>query len=297
MLVFGSNGQVGSEVCSLLSALGPLVSLDRSNADLSDPESLRALVRQHRPTVIINAAAYTAVDRAEAEPELAFTVNAISPGVLAEEAEACGACLVHYSTDYVFDGRSARPYREDDTTDPLSVYGRTKRAGEQAVVSACARHVILRTSWVVGAHGSNFLKTVLRLAAERDSLRVVADQFGAPTSARLIARVTERFVQRLAPLRGDRVPYGTYHLAAGGETSWHAYAQYAIARGHQSGIRLRASAASVAPISTNDYPVAARRPASSRLDTAKLRGALRMDLPEWTQCVDEVIEELTFLIT
>jgi dTDP-4-dehydrorhamnose reductase len=292
-LVFGAHGQVGQQVCETFSGLGRVTALDRASADLADPESLRAIVRRVRPHVIVNAAAYTAVDRAEAEPELVHAVNAASPGVLAEEAEACGACLVHYSSDYVFDGRAMRPYLEEDATGPLSVYGRTKLAGERAVARACARHLIFRTSWVFASRGSNFLRTILRLGAERESLRVVADQFGAPTSARLIAQVTRTFVERLMRSGSDLTQYGTYHLAAAGETSWYAYAQYVVDRGHQSGIPLKLSAESVAPISTFDYPVAAQRPASSRLDTTKLRSALGIELPEWTRGVDEVIEELT----
>src|SRR6267143_1735700 len=183
MLVLGAHGQVGHELPRALRALGHVTALDRSGADLAAPESLRAVVRQLRPDVIVNAAAYTAVDRAESEPDLAHTVNAVAPGVLAQEAQAVGACLVHYSTDYVFDGRKQTAYDESDTPNPLSAYGRSKLAGERAVAEGCARHLTLRTSWVMSAHGANFLKTMLRLAAERDSLRVVADQHGAPTGA------------------------------------------------------------------------------------------------------------------
>ena len=297
ILVFGCNGQVGHELTRALSGLGRVTALDRSRADLSQPESLRDIVRHHEPDIIVNAAAYTAVDRAESEPELAHAVNATAPGVLAEEAQASGACLVHYSTDYVFDGKKNSPYREEDPTSPLSVYGRSKLAGELAVAGACERHVIFRTSWVFGVHGSNFLKTILRVAADRDSLQVVADQFGAPTSAGLIAKLTCKFLKQILPAREKDARWGLYHLAAAGEASWHAYARHVIARGHQIGIPLKAAPDSVAPISTTSYPVAAPRPANSRLDTSKLRSALAVDLPDWRGDVDEVIQELYSLQT
>ena len=292
ILILGSHGQVGHELAFELSDFGEVTALDRASADLSESDALRTIVRHHRPDVIVNAAAYSAVDKAESEPELAHAVNATAPGVLADEAQSSGACLVHYSSDYVFDGQKKDPYGEEDPTGPLSVYGRSKLAGEVAVARVCQRHVIFRTSWVFGAHGSNFLKTILRLATERESLRVVADQFGAPTSARLIAKITRRFLEQMLSTGEHNLRWGLYHLAPTGETSWHGYARHVIARGRQIGIPLVALPDLVAPIATAEYPVAARRPANSRLNTSKLRSALGMDLPDWKRDVDQVIHEL-----
>jgi dTDP-4-dehydrorhamnose reductase len=292
ILVLGAHGQVGHELPRALCRLGQVIALDRSGADLGEPESLRAVVREHRPQAIVNAAAYTAVDRAESEPELARTINAVAPGVLAEEARALGACLVHYSTDYVFDGRKNTPYDERDVPNPLSAYGRSKLSGERAVAGACGRHLIMRTSWVVGAHGANFLKTMLRLAAERDSLRVVADQHGAPTSAALIADVTARALQCMAQaLEGDS-RWGLYHLAAAGETTWHGYARHVVGRARDLGVALKAAPDAVAAITTAEYPTPAARPANSRLNTAKLRTTFAVELPDWRHGVDQVLEQL-----
>ena len=274
-----------------MAQVGDVTALDRAGADLSKPETLRAIVRRHRPDVIVNAAAYTAVDRAESEPDLAQLVNAVAPAILAEEAQALGACLVHYSTDYVFDGTKSGSYAETDATAPLSVYGRSKLLGEANIAGACHRHVIFRTSWVFGAHGSNFLKTILRLAAERESLRVVADQFGAPTSARLIATITGKFLEQ-AMSRDPETGWGVYHLAPSGETNWYAYARHIIESGHRLGLPLVATADSVKPISTVEYPVAAPRPSNSRLDTSKLRSWLDVDLPDWRRDVTQTIHEL-----
>jgi dTDP-4-dehydrorhamnose reductase len=292
ILVLGAHGQVGHELPRALCGLGQVIALDRSGADLAVSESLRAVVRQRRPDVIVNAAAYTAVDRAESEWDLAHTVNAVAPGVLAQEAQAVGACLVHYSTDYVFDGRKETPYEESDLPNPLSAYGRSKLAGERAVAEACARHLILRTSWVVGSHGSNFLKTILRLAMEGDSLRVVADQRGAPTAATLIADVTARTLQALLGTPESDLRWGLYHVAAAGETSWHGYARYVIGRARELGMPLRASPDSVAAIMTADYPTPAKRPANSRLCTARLGRAFALQLPDWRHGVDHVLEQL-----
>jgi dTDP-4-dehydrorhamnose reductase len=292
ILVFGANGQVGHELPARLSELGHVTALDRTSADLSAPDTLRAVVRHHRPDIIVNAAAYTAVDRAEREPELAFAVNAVAPAVLAEEAEASGACLVHYSSDYVFDGAKSGSYVETDATGPLSVYGRSKLLGELNMALACRRHVIFRTSWVFGVHGSNFLKTILRLAAERESLRVVADQFGAPTSARMVASLTGRFLERELMSRDSDAAWGVYHLAPAGEASWYSYARHIIECGRELGLPLLATADSVEPISTMEYPVAALRPSNSRLDTSRLRVRLGMELPDWRRSVTQTIQEL-----
>lgn len=292
ILVLGAHGQVGHELPRALYAIGQVVALDRTGADLAAPESLRAVVRQRRPDVIVNAAAYTDVERAEGEPDLANTVNALSPRVLAEEAQAIGACLVHYSTDYVFDGRKASAYDETDAPNPLSTYGRSKLAGERAVAAVCARHLILRTSWVFGAHGANFLKTMLRLAAERDSLSVVADQVGAPTGAALIADVTARALRTVAQVSERDARWGLHHLAASGFTSWHGYAQHVIGRARELGMSLRATPETIRAISTAEYPTAATRPANSRLCTARLRAAFGLELPDWTCGVDQVLDQL-----
>jgi len=292
ILVLGANGQLGQALPHALSGLGQVISLDHSQADLSAPESLRAVVREHRPQAIVNAAAYTAVDRAEKEPDLAHAVNCVAPGVLAEEAEALGATLVHYSTDYVFDGRKDAPYDELDAPNPLSVYGHSKLAGERVIAEASRRYLVFRTSWVVGTHGNNFLKTMLRLATERESLRVVADQYGAPTSADLIAGVTSRTLQAMWSAPGTDHRWGVYHLAASGETTWHGYARYAIGRGRELGMLLKAGPDDVAAIASADYPTPAARPTNSRLDTRKLRSAFAVELPEWRRGVNHVLDQL-----
>jgi len=294
VLLFGASGQVGRELLTILAEHGPVIALDRKAVELADVDAIRDAVRRARPRIIVNAAAYTAVDSAEREPALAHAVNAIAPGVMAEEAQALGACMVHYSTDYVFDGRKDAPYVEEDGAAPLSVYGRSKRAGEQAVATACARHLVIRTSWVFSPHGaSSFPWTMLRLAAEREQLRVVADQTGAPTSASLVAHVTTGMLlaMRLAPADDPR--WGTYHLAAVGETTWHAYARRIISAGHRAGMPLKTTAADVVPISSAEYPVEAARPSNSRLDTGKLRRTFGITLPDWTHDVDDVLALLT----
>ncbi|MHB8919765.1 MAG: dTDP-4-dehydrorhamnose reductase [Halothiobacillus sp.] len=296
ILLLGKNGQVGWELQRALAPLGELIALDRHGenglcGDLSKPDDLAQTVRQLAPHVIVNAAAYTAVDRAEQESHLARQVNADSVAVLAQEAHALGALLVHYSTDYVFDGRGSSPWREGDTTAPLSVYGQTKQAGEQAILASGCQHLIFRTSWVYAARGQNFAKTMLRLAAARECLTVVADQFGAPTGAELIADVTAhalRAVQHHPELAG------LYHLAAGGETSWQAYAEFVITYARKQGKLL--AVRDIAPILTRDYPTAAIRPLNSRLDTTALTTALDVNLPHWsvgvTRMLDEILETL-----
>jgi dTDP-4-dehydrorhamnose reductase len=291
ILLLGANGQVGHELRSMLTILGEVVAPARPDVDFSDTESLRPVVRRYRPSVVVNAAAYTAVDKAEADAERAVAVNTTAPGVLAEEAEALGAVLVHYSTDYVFDGRKGEPYVETDETAPLSIYGRTKRDGERAVQS-CRKHLIFRTSWVVGAHGNNFVKTMLRLAKERRNLRVVSDQVGAPTSAALLADVTVKALTQLVGQPADDPRWGLYHLVAGGETSWHGLACHVISKAGAMGLPLQASAETVAPIATADYPTPAKRPAYSRLATSKLRNNFSVALPEWTVGVNAVINQL-----
>lgn len=293
ILVTGSNGQVGFELRRSLAPLGQVVALDRAGCDLADIDQLRRVVRELRPDVVVNAAAYTAVDRAESEPAMAFAVNATGVGVLAEEVRALDGLLVHYSTDYVFDGRKDAPYAETDDAHPQTVYGKSKLAGEQAITAAGANALILRTSWVAGQHGQNFAKTMLRIARERDELRVVADQFGAPTSAALIADVTARIVARRSCYDDpDAFPAGLYHLAAAGETSWHGYAAAVLRHAESKGIALKVRPDQVVPITTAEYPVPAPRPANSRLDTGKLRETFGLHLPPWQQGISFLLDQL-----
>ena len=293
ILLFGRNGQVGWELQRALAPLGEVTALGSVEASFTDPDALRACVHRHAPTVIVNAAAYTAVDKAESETEAAQAINTHAPRVLAEEAHRLHAWLVHYSTDYVFDGRKPTPYVEDDAPHPLSVYGRTKRDGEQAIRDVHARHLILRTSWVYAARGGNFAKTMLRLAQERDTLKVVADQHGAPTSAELIADVSALMLQRLRlDARGDALA-GTYHLTASGSTNWHGYAQRVLELAQRKGMALQAGPEQVLPIRTEDYPLPAPRPKNSRLDTSKLQQAFGLHLPDWRYHLDRMLEELT----
>ena len=291
ILLTGKNGQVGFELQRSLAPLGEIVAVDHADCDLSNPEAIRSLVRQTRPDIIVNPAAYTAVDKAEAEPELAASVNATAPGILAEEAASLGALLVHYSTDYVFDGAMAGAYRETDATNPQSVYGRTKRDGEVAARNANARHLILRTSWVVGAHGGNFAKTMLKLAAERDSLNVVADQWGAPTSAALLADITAHLV-RQCHSGPEAFPYGTYHCVAGGETNWCDYARFVIGEATRTGRPMKVTPEAVRAITTADYPTPARRPANSRLDTNSLKTTFGLELPHWQAGLGHVLQQI-----
>lgn len=281
ILLTGKNGQVGFELQRALSVLGEVVAVGQAECDLADATAVRALVAKVRPDVIVNPAAYTAVDKAESEQALARAINAEAPRVLGEEAEGLGALVVHYSTDYVFDGILDRPYVESDIANPQGVYGLTKRDGELALEAATPRHVILRTSWVVGAHGANFAKTMLRLAAERDSLRVVADQWGAPTSAALLADVTAHVVRQWQRQEKETFPYGLYHCAAGGETNWCDYARFVVAAAVRAGRPLKIDPESIQAISTADYPLPAKRPANSRLECTRFKQTFGLELPHW----------------
>jgi len=298
ILLLGGSGQVGWELQRALAPLGPvtLAGIDGGTtlaADFSRPDTLAAVVEAAAPDVIVNAAAHTAVDRCETEPDLAQAINARAPEVLARAAQTLGAWLVHYSTDYVFDGSAKAPWCEDDPTGPLSTYGRTKLAGEQAVRANGCRHLIVRTSWVYGARGDNFAKTMLRLAAERDSLSVVADQIGAPTGAELLADVTAHMLRRVtAGTPGAAAAGGTYHVAAAGECSWHAYARHVIAYARKHGRPLRIADDAVRAIATADYPTPARRPANSRLDTLKFRRTFDLVLPPWQVGVERALDEM-----
>ena len=293
ILLFGKGGQVGWELQRSLTPLGNIVALDHDSADglcgdFTNLPGLAETVRRVAPDVIVNAAAYTAVDKAESEPDLARTINAQAPGVLAEEANRLGAWLVHYSTDYVFDGSGDQPRRESDPTGPLSVYGQTKLEGEHAV-ARCVKHLIFRTSWVYAGRGANFAKTMLRLAAERDQLRVINDQIGAPTGAELLADVTAHAL-RSAQARADLA--GLYHLVAGDETNWHAYARFVIGYAHAVGHPLRVKPECIEPIPTSAYPTPARRPLNSRLDTRKLQTAFGLQLPHWQTGVERMLAEI-----
>ncbi len=292
ILLFGKNGQVGWELQRSLAPLGELVAPGRDDpdlcGDLSNLDGLARTVQTVRPDVIVNAAAHTAVDRAESEPELAHTLNALAPGVLAQEAAKLGAWLVHYSTDYVFDGSGSRPWTETDAPAPLSVYGRTKLEGERLIQAACPQHLIFRTSWVYAARGGNFAKTMLRLAQERERLTVINDQFGAPTGAELIADVTAHAIRQC--LR-QPIDAGLYHLAARGETTWHGYANevLALARLIDSAIKIKVT--EVVPVATSAFLTAARRPLNSRLDTQKLQTVFELTLPNWDHGIERMIRE------
>ncbi len=296
ILLLGGHGQLGHVLQTGLASLGQVRVMTRADVDLSHPDALRAALLQMAetfvPTVVVNAAAYTAVDQAQTDAATAHAVNAQTPAVLAELSQRWNAMLVHYSTDYVFDGSGTRPWQETDTPHPLSVYGASKLAGEQAVLSGCDRHVVLRTSWVVGAHGGNFLKTMLRLAGERESLRVVADQIGAPTSAALLTDVTLQLIRLMQQADGVDPRWGVYHVAAAGETSWHGYAQHVIAGAIVRGAVLKATPDQVHPIATTEYPLPAPRPMNSRLNTQKIRGTFGIDLPAWQVGVDTILDQL-----
>lgn len=293
ILLFGRNGQVGWELQRSLAPLGELIALDRHSrdfcGDLSNLQALAATVQAVRPALIVNAAAHTAVDKAESEPELARTINALAPGVLAQEAQKLGAWLVHYSTDYVFDGSGNQPWIETDTPAPLSVYGQTKLEGEQLIAAHCSRHLIFRTSWVYAARGSNFAKTMLRLAQERERLTVIDDQWGAPTGAELLADVTAHAIRQAM---AQPQAAGLYHLAASGETTWNGYAKHVIAQAGRAQIAIKVVATEVAPVPTSAFPMPARRPHNSRLNTGKLQATFGLSLPAWQQGVDRMLAEI-----
>lgn len=292
ILLFGKEGQVGWELQRSLSTVGDLVASEQHELDFENPDDVRGWVRRHEPDIIVNAAAYTAVDHAEAEPEKAYRINAEAVGVLAEEAKRLNAWLVHYSTDYVFDGEKNGPYEEDDLPNPLSVYGRTKLDGEERIRKCHAKHMIFRTSWVFGARGKNFAKTMLRLAKERETLSVIADQYGAPTSASLIADVTALALHRAMQNWSHTDLAGTYHLVARGETSWYGYAQYVVTVARERGIILKTVPEAICPIQTEAYPLPAKRPRNSRLNVSKLTSVFGVHLPDWHNHVRRLIEEL-----
>lgn len=290
ILLFGKNGQVGWELQRALAPLGNLIVVDRHSSDFcgdfENPQGIAETVRKLKPAVIVNATAYTAVDKAESEQDKARLVNATSIEALAQAAEEIGAWLIHYSTDYVFDGSGEQAWLEDDATAPLNVYGQTKLEGEQAIARCMTRYLIFRTSWVYAAKGNNFAKTMLKLAKERETLSVINDQFGAPTGAELIADSTAHAIRRA--LNDDNVA-GTYHLIAAGETTWHAYASKVIEFAKEQGVELKVKV--INPVPTSAFPTAAKRPANSRLNTEKFQHTFSLTLPDWTLGVERMLLE------
>lgn len=283
ILITGKEGQVGFELQRALKSLGTVVACDRTNADLANPSMLVKLIRDVKPTIIVNAAAYTAVDKAESEPELAMQVNGIAPGILAEETKRLNALLVHYSTDYVFDGTSSKPYTESDPTHPLNVYGRTKLAGEHAIQTIGAPHIILRTSWVYSMRGKNFLLTMLKLANERDQLKIVNDQIGAPTWSRSIANTTAKILEkyRLHPA------HGIFHLTSAGHTSWHGFADAIFRIAKEK--KLLAKVPILQPIPSSEYPLPAKRPANSVMSNERLRSTFSVEMPTWLESLSNCV--------
>ncbi len=290
ILLLGKNGQVGWELQRSLAPLGELLALDRHSTshcgDLSNLEGLAETVRVFKPNVVVNAAAYTAVDKAESDVQSAHTINALAPEVLSRACAAVGAYLVHFSTDYVFDGAGQTPWVETDATGPVNVYGQSKLAGEQGIAKQGAQHVIFRTSWVFGTEGGNFAKTMLRLAQEREKMAVINDQLGAPTGAALLADITALNLQQEKPLEG------IYHLAAAGETTWHAYAQYVLQTAQRLKPSLQYKVQDVAAVPTSEFPTPAKRPLNSRLNCHKLENALHLQLPAWQTGVDQMLSKI-----
>jgi len=282
ILLFGKDGQVGAALGTSLALRGQLFAHNRTTCDLANVAQLRSVIRTTQPSIIVNAAAYTAVDKAEQDEEACFKINAIAPGVIAEEATTLGAWLIHYSTDYVFDGAQDMPYLEDDLPRPLNVYGRSKLAGDRAILAA-GKHTILRVAWVYGLRGKNFAKTILRLASERDEIRIVNDQFGAPTSAEMIAEITACVIDR-SLVRGQEDTTnqcGVFNVAPTGRISWHGFALELIREAERQQQELRLKEGRIIPIASNEYPAAAERPRNSSLDTGKLRRTFELDLPPW----------------
>lgn len=292
ILLTGKRGQVGFELQRALAPVGEVCAVDQPECDLTNVSAIRELMRSFNPDVVVNPAAYTAVDKAESEPDQAYAINVVAPAVFAEEARTLGAWVVHYSTDYVFDGNKSAAYVEDDLTNPQNVYGRTKKDGELALQASGVRHLIFRTSWVVGAHGRNFAKTILRLGFERDNLNVVADQYGVPTSAALLADVTAQLVRQRQREGDENFPFGLYHLVPRGETNWYDYARFVVSEALTLGESLKLSPDSIRAITSSEYPLPAKRPANSRLDTTKLRSGFGLELPDWQSGVRHILQQV-----
>ena len=294
ILLLGANGQLGKQLCRTLPSQGKLTACDKSECDLRNQASILAAIDRHCPDVIVNAAAYTAVDKAETDREMAYLINVDAPGLLATEAAACGIFLIHYSTDYVFDGTKVEPYRETDQPNPINVYGASKLAGEEVIASSKCDHLIFRTSWVIGQDNQNFAKTILRLARERESLSVINDQYGVPTSPALIAKVTASAMDALS--EATSWPIGTYHLTPKGSTTWFGVAQALLKLAEDRGISVLAKESTLQAIKTSEYPTAALRPENSRLNTAKLERQLEFELPDWEneflKVADKIIREI-----
>ena len=289
ILLFGGNGQVGTELQRTLLPHGDLVVLRRSDVDLTNNAAIKSAIKELNPAVIVNAAAYTAVDKAESEPDLAASVNSDAVATMAESAGDSGALLIHYSTDYVFSGEGSGPYKPEDAANPKSVYGLTKLKGEQAIQASGCNYLIFRTSWVYSSHGNNFVKTMLRLGKEKDQLRVVADQTGAPTSAEQIADVTSL---ALCGYRTGSLKDGIYHLTAGGETTWHGFASHVLGTARKLGLCLQISPENIVPIPTSEFPTPASRPANSRMNNTALESALQIRMPDWRLHADRVVQQL-----
>jgi dTDP-4-dehydrorhamnose reductase len=293
ILLLGKDGQVGWELQRSLAGLGTLVAYGRKEADFEQPESLRAIVSKLTPDVIVNAAAYTAVDKAETEQEKAQLINVDAVAVLAEEAKKCGAWLIHYSTDYVFDGGKKSPYQETDPVLPLSFYGKTKLDGERAIEKAHDKYLIFRTSWVYGVNGNNFPKTMLRLAVERDALNVVNDQFGAPTSAAFIADVTALIIYKHLTHAVSNQCTGIYHLASGGRTNWYEYAKYVITLAQENQVQLKVLPEKIKGIPASEYKTPAKRPYNSSLDMTKFTSTFGIVAPDWQEQVRHFVKQIT----
>jgi dTDP-4-dehydrorhamnose reductase len=296
-LLLGKDGQIGSELHHKLCSLGKVVALDFDSSDqcgdLTDLLGLAETVRTVRPTVIVNAAGYTAVDKAEGEPDLARLINATAPGLLAQEAEKLGAWLVHYSTDYVFDGGGDQPWAETDSPNPLNVYGKSKLEGDRLVAALCTKHLIFRTSWVYAVHGENFAKTMLCSGKERERLKVIDDQIGAPTGADLIADITCHALRQVLPTLGNNpTAAGIYHVSAGGYISWYDYACFVIETARNAGMKLKVRSQDIDPISTSDYVTSARRPKNSRLNTTLFQNTFGMELPHWQDGVTRMLTKI-----
>jgi dTDP-4-dehydrorhamnose reductase len=293
ILLLGKNGQVGWELQRSLAPLGEIIALDSKSqehcGDLADLQGISDTVRSIAPDIIVNAAAHTAVDKAESEPELVRTINALAPAMLAQEAKRLNAWLIHYSTDYVFDGKGDKPWLETDASNPLNVYGTTKLEGEQLIQQSACKHLIFRTSWVYAARGANFAKTMLRLAGERDSLNIINDQLGAPTGADLLADVTAHAIR--AAQQKPEVS-GLYHVAASGETSWHGYASFVIDHALRAGVSMWITPEDVHPVPTSSFPTPAKRPLNSRMDCTKFQNTFGLHLPQWKTGVARMLEEV-----